>query len=322
MALGNLLQGYLSAQRGNEAATVQQYGILQKLLAQKQAEQQAAAATEYRNKSLGLQERGLDVRQAESVAAREARTAEAEANRASREGMAADAAASREAMAAEALAQRTADAAAARAQRMDELKLRLADQKLANADRAALQRELVMMRAEQSRLDAEQKRANSPQAIKEREKVAGKSSLTSLLDELEGDYVAYQKLGADIDPNRNSAVNVMNRIGSSSVGQLVGGAVGTKEQEVRDSINQKRASLMAALKQATGMGATQLNSNVELQFYLKMATDPTMARSANQKAIKWLRDTYGIQGGATGVPTSSPTPAPQGGGGWSIRPLP
>ena len=26
MALGNLLQGYLSAQRGNEAATVQQYG--------------------------------------------------------------------------------------------------------------------------------------------------------------------------------------------------------------------------------------------------------------------------------------------------------
>ena len=113
----------------------------------------------------------------------------------------------------------------------------------------------------------------------------------------------------------------MNRIGSSSVGQLVGGAVGTKEQEVRDSINQKRASLMAALKQATGMGATQLNSNVELQFYLKMATDPTMARSANQKAINWLRETYGIQGvAAAPVPAQAPA-APQG-SGWSIRPLP
>ena len=322
MALGNLLQGYLSAQRGNEAATVQQYGILQKLLAQKQAEQQAAATTEYRNKSLGLQERGLDVRQAESVDARAARAADANAARLSREGIAADARASREAIADEARAQRAADAAAMRVQRMDELKMRLSTERLAAADRASLQRELAKMSADQTRIADDQKRANSPQAIKEREKVAGKSSLTSLLDELEGDYVAYQKLGADIDPKRNSAVNVMNRIGSSSVGQLVGGAVGTKEQEVRDSINQKRASLMAALKQATGMGATQLNSNVELQFYLKMATDPTMARSANQKAIKWLRDTYGIQGGATGVPTSSPTPAPQGGGGWSIRPLP
>ena len=250
------------------------------------------------------------------------RQREAEATREFRASESAEARASREQMATEAREQRSFDSAAQRAQRMQELTMRLSDQRLAAADRAALQRELAMMRADQQRSEAELKRASSPQAIKEREKQEGKSSLGSLLDDLQSDYESYQKLGADIDPRRSGVGNVINRVAASGVGQLVGGAVGTKEQEIRDSINQKRASLMAALKQATGMGATQLNSNVELQFYLRMATDPTMARSANKKAIEWLRNTYGMKAAGGNAAPAGGGAAPAGGDGWSIRPIP
>lgn len=310
----DVVGAYEKAKQTNIDRGMQEFGVLQKILAQRALEQRAQQQIGIQQEGLGIQREGLGLRREALTQQSADRAAALEATAAQRDatlGLQRDT-----------LNQRAADTAAAREQRMQELKMRLSDQRLAAADRAALQRELMMMRAEQQRTDAEVKRQNSPQAIKEREKVEGRTSLSSLLTDLEADYTEFQRLGADIDPGRNSVGNIVNRVASSGVGQLVGGAVGTKEQAIRDSINAKRASLMAAIKQATGMGATQMNSNVELQFYLRMATDPTLARSANQKAIKWLRDTYGVRAGAATPAATSAPEAPAAGGGWSIRPLP
>ena len=143
---------------------------------------------------------------------------------------------------------------------------------------------------------------NNPAAIKEKEKTEGKRQLSSLLTSLYEDYKQLEKLGSDIDPSKSPIENLQNRIASSGPGQLVAGTVGTKSQEVRDRIEAKRAGLLSAMKQATGMGATQLNSNVELQFYMKMATSTTAARWANRAALAHLDKTYGLGLGVTADP--------------------
>ena len=292
--LGAFLQGYETARKGNADADQQ---TLANFLKMQQMAQQQKELAENRAMRMSLGEQAI----ADRAAGREA-TAGLQ-----REGM----------------AQRSADATAARQGRMEELKMRLQDARLQGADRLAMQRELAKLSTDtrmtvaemqgQTQRDIAGMRAEtSPTAIKERDKVEGRTSTTALLDELEADYGKLQTQGSDISPQRSAVQNIYNRVASSAPGQLVAGAVGTESQAVRDSINQKRASLMASIKQATGMGATQLNSNVELQFYLKMATDPTMSREANKKAINWLRNTYGTKGGAAPAPVAPAAPAAGG----------
>lgn len=306
MALGTFLQGYLSAKDRSEAAgtrQIQEYGVLQKIIAQQQAAQQAAkeaeATQQYRTEELGLR-RETAAGQREATAAQRELTRETNAARLSEQQAARE--------------QRASDAAENRRLRMDEIRMRLSEASVARAERAALQREMALLKA-----------STSPEARKQEEKVEGKRLVSETLSKLREDYDAYEKMGADIDPSRPGVSNIINRIGSSYVGQTVGGAIGSKEQTIRDQINAKRAMLMAALKQATGMGATQLNSDRELQFYLNMATDPSRGRAANKEALDHLEKTYGLGGVQSGpaVPAGSPVaPQPTKQGGFSIRRLP
>jgi hypothetical protein len=45
---------------------------------------------------------------------------------------------------------------------------------------------------------------------------------------------------------------------------------------------------------ATGLSATQLNSNVELQTYLKTATDPKVSIQSNGKALNNISTMFGM----------------------------
>jgi len=286
MALGNFLSGYTAAQDRNAAAgtrQIQEYGVLQRIIAQQQAaqlaEKQAQAQQQFRTEELGLKREAL-------TGQRDATAAQRELTRETNQARLAEQQAARE--------QRATDAAENRRLRMDEIRMRLSESSIAREERAALQREMALMKA-----------ANSPEMRKKEEKVEGKRLVSETLSKLREDYEAYEKIGADIDPSRNFASNIVNRVASSSIGQAAGGAIGSQEQTIRDQINAKRAMLMAALKQATGMGATQLNSDRELQFYLNMATDPSRGRAANKEALDHLEKTYGL-GGAQSAPTAPP----------------
>src|SRR3990167_7538953 len=306
MALGTFLQGYLSAKDRSEAAgtrQIQEYGVLQKIIAQQQAAQQAAqqaqAQQQFRTEELGLKREAM-------TGQREVTAATRDLTRETNQARLAEQKAARE--------QRAADAAENSRVRMDEIRMRLSEASVARAERAALQREMAMLKVE-----------TSPEMRKKEEKVEGKRLVSETLSKLREDYEAYEKIGADIDPSRPGVANIANRIGSSYVGQTVGGAIGSKEQTIRDQINAKRAMLMAALKQATGMGATQLNSDRELQFYLNMATDPSRGRAANKEALDHLENTYGLSGAQSGpaIPAGTPAaPQPTKQGGFSIRRLP
>jgi hypothetical protein len=176
--------------------------------------------------------------------------------------------------------------------------------------------------------------SNSPEARKAEEKKTGKGQVTEILTDLYGGYKELETLGADVSTDRSGVRNVWERAAGSGAGQLVAGALGTKAQAVRDRINQNRPLLLAAIKQATGLSATQMNSNVELQFYIQAATDVTKERWANRAALAQLDKLYGLGSGVTSDPEDiakleamkpAGSIAPQGkpvGGGFSIRRLP
>lgn len=130
----------------------------------------------------------------------------------------------------------------------------------------------------------------------------GKKQLKDTVDRLAASYDNLEKQGAVVSPEKNVVSNVWERAAASGIGQTVAGFAGTKAQRERDSIASARASLMAALKSATGLSAQQLNSNAELQFYMQMATDPTKSIEANRDALAYFDKTYGLGLGLSGDP--------------------
>jgi hypothetical protein len=75
---------------------------------------------------------------------------------------------------------------------------------------------------------------------------------------------------------------------------LTGSFTGSEAQSFRDAIEQTRPLLLTAIMKATGLSATQLNSNVELQTYLKTATDPKVSIQSNVKALNNISTMFGI----------------------------
>lgn len=137
-----------------------------------------------------------------------------------------------------------------------------------------------------------------PLAAKKEEQVGqGRDTVSSLVSTLKGYYDGLLKGGGIVSTKRGALANVSSRTGSSAVGQMVGGALGTKNQELRDSIKQQRPLLLQAIKQATGMSAKQMDSNVELKMYLAAATDPEIGYEANMSALQKLDELYGLSGG-------------------------
>jgi hypothetical protein len=52
--------------------------------------------------------------------------------------------------------------------------------------------------------------------------------------------------------------------------------------------------LLNLIKEATGMSAQQMNSNAEMQLYLRAATDPTLSYEANIQALDNLDKMFGL----------------------------
>lgn len=141
-------------------------------------------------------------------------------------------------------------------------------------------------------------------AKKDQAKESGKARLSSTVDDLSTAYDNLEKMGAVIDPNNSTLGNIYERAAASGPGQFIAGALGTPAQTQRDIINQRRAGLMANMKEATGMSAQSLNSNAELMFYIQMATDPTKSIQANRAALTYLDRTFGLGLGVNADPAA------------------
>ena len=132
----------------------------------------------------------------------------------------------------------------------------------------------------------------------------GRETVNSLIATLRDQYSQLHQGGGIADPKAGVMSNLAAGIGSSGVGQFAGRMVGTQNQSLRNQISQQRPLLLNAIKQATGMTAKQMDSNVELKMYLAAATDPTLDIRANLAALDKLDELYGLSGKTATPPAS------------------
>jgi hypothetical protein len=143
---------------------------------------------------------------------------------------------------------------------------------------------------------------------------AGRETVDTLVTGLKAQYDALKE-GGGITTKENTFKNIPAFISSTGVGQTTGKLFGTQNQSARNTISQSRPLLLQAIKKATGASAKEMDSNVELQMYLRAATDPTLDYEANIYALEQLQTLYGIGGTAPVGSTLDSKPM----GGWRIK---
>ena len=113
----------------------------------------------------------------------------------------------------------------------------------------------------------------------------GKGQVSSAVQDVRDYYEELKNKNAAISTQQSGLENAINRTRSSGVGQFLGKTFGTEEQSIRNKINNQKPALINAIRQATGMSAKAMDSNVELQFYLQQATDPSLDIESNLSAL-------------------------------------
>jgi len=100
------------------------------------------------------------------------------------------------------------------------------------------------------------------------------------------------KMGGMTSTSKGPVANLVTSLQTGTVGQIAGSKFGTKEQAKRDELKSVRLQLLNAVKEATGMSAQQLNSNVELKTYLDSLGSEGMTKEANLAILDNLSRRY------------------------------
>ena len=124
-------------------------------------------------------------------------------------------------------------------------------------------------------------------------KALGKQEFSDELDNVQGLYDRLNELKALPSTGRSTLSNLASSVQASGAGQLAGKAIGSDEQRIRDEIASARMRLLQAVKNATGMSAQQMNSNIELQTMLNSLGDASKTYEANTGIIEQMRNRYG-----------------------------
>ena len=129
-------------------------------------------------------------------------------------------------------------------------------------------------------------------ALRENKVEAGKTQLADDLANLRASFEALDKMRAIPSTERGAVSNITSGVAATGLGQRTGQLFGTEAQVERDVINSARTRLVNSIKNATGMSAQQLNSNVELQTMLKSISDPGQSVQAALRIIGDIEDAY------------------------------
>lgn len=129
-------------------------------------------------------------------------------------------------------------------------------------------------------------------AVRENKAEAGKTQLADDLDNLRASFTTLDKMRAIPSTERNALSNIAAATAATGIGQVAGRFVGTEAQVEREIINSARTRLVNSIKNATGMSAQQLNSNVELQTMLKSISDPGQPVQAALRIIDDIDNAY------------------------------
>lgn len=145
-------------------------------------------------------------------------------------------------------------------------------------------------------------------ALDKENKAKAKGNIETMIGKLYDAYAGLSKSGGIVDTTKPGMDNLGAGIAASGPGQYVGKMTGSPDQGLRNTVDTTRPLLLAAIKEATGMSAKAMDSNVELQFYLKSATDPSLDIKTNIDALNTLSKMYGL-GKELPMPEGAQAPA-------------
>ena len=199
----------------------------------------------------------------------------------------------------EATQARTATSDAANQARIDAAKT-AADAKIEAArERGATALQIAQLQAQSKRDIAEltaSLKGPSAAVLKAQEKAEkveeGQLALGDTISTAETLVKDLAKMGGITSTSKGPLANLVTSLQTGTVGQMGGRVFGTPEQAKRDELKSIRLQLLNAVKEATGMSAQQLNSNVELKTYLDSLGSEGMTKEANLAILDNLSRRY------------------------------
>ena len=198
-----------------------------------------------------------------------------------------------------AVLQRSADLAAQR-----ETTLQLGREKIEAKLESDLRQAKTDLEKEQLRIEARKELAQlmaslkgpSSAVLKAQEKAEkaaeGQLALGDTISTAETLVKDLAKMGGMTSTSKGPLANLVTSLQTGTVGQMAGRTFGTAEQAKRDELKSIRLQLLNAIKEATGMSAQQLNSNVELKTYLDSLGSEGMTKEANLAILDNLSRRY------------------------------
>ena len=136
----------------------------------------------------------------------------------------------------------------------------------------------------------------------------GKGLVSDVATDMATAYGVLKELKGIKSQSNAPSENVSAALQSSTIGQIGGSLLGTKEQDARDVIMSQRPILVQGIVKATGMTASQINSNQELKNLLDAATDPSKGYETNIKTLNKINKRFGLGGDIVDLSTTPVTP--------------
>jgi hypothetical protein len=195
--------------------------------------------------------------------------------------------------------QGSADRTAQREQSVQLQRERIDAQIQAAKDRGATQKEIAQMqidgRQQIAQLVASLKGPSAAvlKAQEKADKIAeGKAALSDTLDVAKTLVNDLAKMGGMTSTAKEPLANLITSLGTGTVGQLAGQALGTKTQAKRDELKSIKLQLLNSVAEATGTTASRLNSNVEFKTWLDSLGSEKMTKEANLAIINNISNRF------------------------------
>jgi hypothetical protein len=132
--------------------------------------------------------------------------------------------------------------------------------------------------------------------------VQGKALFDTQIQNLQSAYDDLKAKGGIISTEQTGGANLGIAATTQGPGGWLGQKMGSEVQSVRNNIKSSRLLLLNAIKQATGMSAQQLNSNMELQAWLDAVTNPDKDYESNTAILNNIKSWVEQASGGGGMP--------------------
>lgn len=135
--------------------------------------------------------------------------------------------------------------------------------------------------------------ADADIAKQERQRAPARKQVSTLVGKVRNAYEALEKAQAIPSEKRGGFENAMAYMATSSAGREAQKMVATNASKYLSEITNSRKLLATAIKNAAGMTAQEMNSNVELTLMLDALTDPTQGIEAARSTLDTLEELFG-----------------------------